>query len=252
MTLTSLLRPLAALVVVCVLGAGGSAPAQEMSVPPDRAALENAIRDYILAHPEVIIESVRRYQQRQQEGAASLVRETIRARFDEIFNDPAAPVAGNPAGDVTLVEFFDYNCPYCKRVRAIVAQAMAEDAGLRVVFKEFPILAPSSTVAARAALAARKQAPDKYLAFHDALMENRSPLNPPRILAIAEDVGLDTKRLRADMKDDAIQTALERNRALADDLGIRGTPAFVIGDRLYPGAMDLTTLKRLIDEARSS
>jgi protein-disulfide isomerase len=161
-------------------------------------------------------------------------------------------VAGNPVGDVTLVEFFDYHCAYCKRALNAVTAVLGEDPGLRIVYKEFPILGPDSVLAARAALASRNQDPSKYLEFHVALMSTRGRLTQPRILEIARDAGFDAERLVADMASPEINTAIERNIELARSLEINGTPTFVIGDQLVPGAVDLDTLRRLIAEARAS
>ncbi len=171
---------------------------------------------------------------------------------ETLLNDPTAPVAGNLYGDVAVVEFFDYNCPYCKRVAPTVKTVLDEDPGVRVIYKEFPILGPESVIAAKAALASLEQDPAKYFAFHDAMMSNRGRLTETRIMDIAAEVGFDGERLKADMAAPEIEATIARNRALARALGISGTPAFVIGDRIVPGAIDLPALKRLIARARSS
>lgn len=209
---------------------------------------EQRVREYLLKNPEVIMEALQILQERQRAAEAENLKRTIVTRSEDILDDPAAPVGGNPEGDVTLVEFFDYNCPYCRRVAPTVAEIIAADPDLRVVYKEFPILGPGSTFAARAALAAQRQG--KYAPFHEALMRAGQSLDEEQVLEIAEAVGLDTERLDQDMQDPAIQEAIARNLQLANALGITGTPSFVIGDRVVPGAADLRTLQSLIARVR--
>ncbi len=243
----------AALVLTIVALSVGSARAEHNnSLPPEQRTLEKTIHQYLLDHPGVVLEVLDILSARQRATAADRARANLEARRDELENDPASPVAGNPDGDVTLVEFFDYHCAYCKRVLGAMTAVLEEDPGLRVVYKEFPILGPESVLAARAAVASRNQDPAKYVEFHDALMSSRGRLTQPRILEIAGDVGFDTERLVADMAAPEFAAAIERNLALARALGINGTPTFVIGDRLIPGAVDLDTLKQFIAEARAS
>jgi protein-disulfide isomerase len=211
---------------------------------------EQRVRDYLLNNPEVIMEALQILQERQRVAEEDELRQAIARRSDELLHDPAAPVAGNPAGDVTLVEFFDYNCPYCRRVAPTVAGLVAADPDLRVVYKEFPILGPGSTFAARAALAAREQ--ERYAPFHEAMMDAEGTLDERRVLEIARAVGLDLARLRDDMGDPAIEQAIARNLELAAALGITGTPSFVIGEQIIPGAVDRGTLEALIAEVRRS
>lgn len=214
----------------------------------ERTAIEDVVRDYILEHPEIIMEAVQRLQERQQAAEAERQSRELATRGAELFNDPADPVGGNPDGDVTVVEFFDYQCGYCKQVHPALNRLIADDDRVRVVYKEFPILGPASLTAAKAALASRAQG--KYVAFHDALMAHRGPLDTDRILAIAEDVGLDTQKLKTDMDAPEVAEIITANLRLAEALNIRGTPAFVVGDQLVPGAIGLDALKELVDEAR--
>jgi protein-disulfide isomerase len=155
---------------------------------------------------------------------------------------------GNLQGDVTLVEFFDYRCAYCRRVVSSVRALLDEDRALRMVFKELPVLGPDSVRAARAALASRRQ--DRYVPFHFALM-TADDLSLEGIRAIARSVGLDPDQLEADMAAPEVMAAIEANYALANELGIEGTPAFVIGDQLIPGAVDKARLQQLLDQARA-
>ena len=243
----------AGLAVAVVLVAGPAGLRAEHDAPtPARQMIEETIHDYLLSHPDVMIEVFDILRERQEAAEADAARANLAAQREELLNDPSAPVAGNPEGDVTLVEFFDYHCTYCKRVLPAVMKSFEEDPGLRIVYKEFPILGPDSVIASRAALAAHRIAPDKYLDFHIALMSSRARLNEMRILGIAEEVGLDTDALQAEMKNPEIEAIIERNRALAAALGITGTPGFVIGDRIVPGAIDIETMRGLIAEARQS
>jgi protein-disulfide isomerase len=209
---------------------------------------ERRVREYLLKNPEVIMEALQILQERQRAAQAENLKRTIAERSEEILNDPAAPVGGNPAGDVTLVEFFDYNCPYCRRVAPTLAELEEADPALRLVYKEFPILGPGSQFAARAALASRRQG--KYVAFHNALMQATEQVTEESVMEIARTVGLDTEHLRADMQDSAIHEAIARNLQLADALGITGTPSFILGEEIVPGAVDLRTLQSLITRAR--
>ncbi|MGF1630058.1 MAG: DsbA family protein [Kiloniellaceae bacterium] len=212
-------------------------------------AIEALVRQYLLDHPEVVVEALQLYEQRQQAAEAERQKTVILALADQLNANPEDPVIGNPAGDVTLVEFFDYRCPYCKRMTETLAEMINEDPDLRVVMKEFPILSRESVQAARAALAAQSQG--KYEAFHFALMENGGGFSEDEILAVADLVGLDTKRLQDEMQDPALEEVLRNNHALAEKIGITGTPAFVIGDRMIPGAISLDELRARIAEARA-
>ena len=160
-----------------------------------------------------------------------------------------SPVSGNPRGDATLVEFFDYQCGYCKRSLQPVKDLLESDGQLRIVWKEFPILGPVSRFAARAGMAAARQG--RYLEYHVAVMGSRGKLTEDRVMAMAADAGLDVRRLRRDMQDPAIEDSLDETIRLARTLGINGMPAFVIGDTLFPGAVGGDRLKALIATARS-
>src|SRR5262249_9457414 len=193
-------------------------------------------------------ESVRGAEDRLRAKEAGDARREISRRQDELVRDPASPVAGNPQGDVTIVEFFDYRCPYCKQVEPHLEALLKEDPKLRIVYKEFPVLGPESLYAARMALAAQKQG--KYTAFHDAMMAAKGQITQETILTVARSAGVDVARAKTDMAAPDIQEIIKRNYALADALDIQGTPAFIVGDTLVPGATDLDNLRRLIAEAR--
>ena len=207
------------------------------------------VRTYLLAHPEVIVEAMQGLEAHQQAEGEDEARTTVKAREGEVFQDPASPIGGNPAGDATLVEFFDYNCPYCRQMAPLMDQAEAEDPKLKIIYKEFPILGPGSVFAAKAALAANLQG--MYGPFHKALLASKSRVEEAVVLKTAAQIGLDVERLKKDMADPAIQAALDSNLALAQALRINGTPGFVIGNQILRGATDLATLKSLIAEARN-
>ena len=226
-----------------------SAPVPATSERPvELNEFEQRVRDFLLEHPEVIMEALQILQERQRAAEAEDLKRTIAERSQEILNDPDAPVGGNPRGDVTLVEFFDYNCPYCRRVAPTVVELEEADPDLRLVYKEFPILGPGSQFAARAALASRKQG--KYVPFHKALMQATEQVTEESVMEIARAVGLDTEQLTADMQAPAIQEAIARNLRLANALGITGTPSFVIGEEVVPGAADFSTLQGMIADVR--
>jgi protein-disulfide isomerase len=232
--------------IVLVASGGPRVESQAADLPVEQ--IEKIVREYLLREPQVVYDALQELQRRQAEAAAARQRAAIGDNRRELLDDPASPVGGNPSGDVTLVEFFDYRCAYCRRVVSSMRALLDEDRGLRVVFKELPVLGPDSVRAARAALASRQQA--RYVPFHFALMA-ADDLSPEGIRAVARDVGLDPEQLEADMDSPEVTAAIEANYALANKLSIEGTPAFVIGDQVIPGAVDKARLEQLIDEARS-
>ena len=221
-------------------------PAAAADLPVEQ--IEKIVREYLLREPKVVFDALQELQRQEAEATAARQRAAIAANRNKLLDDPLTPVGGNPDGDVTLVEFFDYRCTYCRRVVSSMRELLDEDDGLRVVFKDMPVLGPDSVRAARAALASRKQ--DGYVPFHFALMAS-DDLSLAGIRAIAKGVGLDPDRLEADMEAPEVSAVIEANYALAHELGIEGTPAFVIGDQLIPGAVEKARLEQLIDEARS-
>ena len=210
--------------------------------------VEKIVRDYLMREPEIIYQALEELQRRQAEAATERQRTAVAANRARLFDQPIDPVAGNPDGNVTVVEFFDYQCQYCRRVVPSLQALLKEDQQLRLVFKEFPILGEASVTAAHASLAARRQ--DNYLPFHLALMSSRD-LSLDGIMALAKSVGLDTERLAKDMRSPEIEAQIQANYALARELGIEGTPAFVVGDELIPGAVEKARLAQLIEEART-
>ena len=236
-----------ALVLLAAALALAGCAAATAEAPPTEA-IERVVRDYLARHPEVVVEALRAMEERQRAAEHEQARAAIRARQDDLLRDPASPVGGNPRGDVTVVEFFDYNCPHCRRAAETVAKLTEEDRGLRLVYKELPILGPDSLVAARVALAAHAQG--KYLELHRALMATAEALTGPAVLEIARGLGLDDTRLKAEMWSAEITAAIEKNRALAQALGLSGTPAFVVGTDLIPGAIGLEAFRETVGRAR--
>jgi protein-disulfide isomerase len=222
-------------------GLGGRGAVAEELSPGE---LDQRIRDYILQHPEVIVEALRRLEAQREAAAANETQSVITSRREEIFNDPATPVGGNPDGDVSIVEFFDYNCPYCRKNAPTLAELERTDPNLRFVYKEWPILGPGSEFAARAALASMRQG--KYVAYHKAMMAVSGRITEDKVLEVAGTVGIDVEQLKRDIKDAAINEAIERNRDLARALGVTGTPAFLVNEQFLPGLQEMPVLQSVI------
>lgn len=232
-------------------GLQSKAPALSLS-PAERRKIESVVRDFILKNPEIVIEAIRGLQARDKRDAQARSKANLVKFHGEIFNDPATPVGGNVKGDVTIVEFFDYRCGFCKRVFPVVMKVLNADKNIRYVYKEFPILGPESVAASKAALAAWLTDKGKYEPFHRALMVTKGALPEQRVMKIAAKTGYDVKALKKTMADPRIDEMIEKNYALAQALDINGTPAFVIGDKIVRGAIDLAALKKLISQARGS
>ena len=215
--------------------------------------LGTIIRDYLVANPDVVLEVLQIIQRQAQEGQTQASRPSgnaVAANADALYKAVNDPSVGNPEATVTVVEFFDYHCPFCKRISTSVAELIANDDDVRVVYKEFPVFGDDSVFASRAALAAQKQG--LYKEFHLALMGNRGRLNERLVMRHAERVGLDVDQLRQDMEAPEVNATIQENYRLAQALGIRGTPGFIIGDEIIPGALDLRTMRRLVRAQRRS
>lgn len=219
---------------------------KSVSVPlpePSDAAIER----YIRAHPEVIVQSLQAMDAKREAEQKERQKVALATKQQELLHDPASPVSGNPKGEITLVEFYDYRCGYCKKAAASVTELQKVDPRVRVVYKDLPILGEPSELAAKAALAS--QAQGKHQAFHEALLASHADMTKESIMKIAVKVGLNVKRLDADMANPKWQTVIDKNRALAHELGISGTPGFIVGNELVPGWLDLNGLKELIARA---
>ena len=222
--------------------------AGEPLTPEQKQAVEGIIHDYLLSHPEFLIEVAHAAQEKIKQDKAADARQAIATYRQELMADATSPVGGNPDGDVTIVEFFDYRCPYCKQVEPALEALIRQDAKIRIIYKEFPVLGAESVYASRMALAAAKQ--DKYLAFHNAMMATKGQITDKVILQVAATAGVDIGRAKADMTGAAVKDIIQRNYSLAEALDINGTPAFIIGDVLVPGATDIDGLKKLVADAR--
>ncbi|MEO1226521.1 MAG: DsbA family protein [Pseudomonadota bacterium] len=231
--------------VVLALSSAPAAMAQFDSAEED--AIRLIIRDYLIENPEVLIEALQIYQAEQEQADARAQQDAVAGLGERLF-ESNAPSIGPEDASVTLVEFFDYNCGFCKRALDDVQALSETDDDLRIVFLEIPILGPSSLTAARAALASREQG--LYMEYHMALMSHRGTHTDDSIFAIAEEVGLDVDQLRVDMESEAVAQEISDNLQLAEAIGVRGTPAFVVGERVIPGAVGLAALEDAIDHAR--
>jgi protein-disulfide isomerase len=242
------MRLLAAALIVAVAGLSGGARAADALSPAQTSAVEHIIHDYLIHHPEVLMEALGAAQAKAKAGQAAATEDAIRRHHAELYDDPDAAVGGNPRGDVTLVEFFDYRCPYCKEVQPSLESLLRNDPKLRIVYKEFPILGPASVYASKMALASRRQG--KYLAFHQAMMDQKGTITDAVVRQVAASVGIDVAKAKLAMESPAIEAVIRKDYALADALSINGTPAFILAGRLIPGAIDLAALKQLIAAAR--
>jgi protein-disulfide isomerase len=227
------------------------ARAQDFSTA-QRGEIEKIVRDYLIAHPEVLQEAMAELEKKQQLAETEKARSAVKNHSEALFNSPRQVVLGNPQGDVTFVEFFDYNCGYCKRALNDMVELMGKDPKLKVVLKEFPVLGPGSVEAAQVAVAVRMQdkTGKKYLDFHQKLLGGRGQVDKAKALAVAKDVGLDMARLDKDLKSDEVSKTIEESMKLAEALGLNGTPSYVIGNDVVIGAVGLEALGKKIQAAR--
>jgi protein-disulfide isomerase len=215
---------------------------------PGTAQIEQIVHDYLLSHPEVVLESVRAFDARAKVAEKQQVRDNINAHLNELYNNsPAVQSADKTASTVTLVEFFDYRCGYCKKVEGTVAE-LAKRPGVRIVYKDFPILGPDSLLAAQAALAAEKQG--AYENLHRAMLASEAPLTQELIEKLAAEAGLNIAQLKKDMVSPEVSAQLARNRELAEKLNVQATPTFIVGGEMVSGALPAQAFQSLIDAAR--
>jgi len=216
----------------------------------DEDRIKELVLEAIRENPGIVFEAAQLFEQQQQALQAQAAAQVLDTEKATLENDPNAPVLGNPDGDVTVVEFFDYNCPYCRRVKPEMEALLAADPNVRVVYREWPILGDGSVFAARAALASRNQG--KYEEFHWAMMQLKERAEEASILRTAEDIGLDVAQLRSDMNGPEIEEHIQTSMRLAQSLGFSGTPSFVIGDSLAPGLIQADQMIELVDQARAA
>jgi protein-disulfide isomerase len=246
---------LAAILLSATHQASAQTPDPAKSVPTtapvsqqQRETIENIVREYLLRNPSIIREAMQALQVQEEKEKQQRAANNLKELKSDLYSDPDSPMAGNPKGDVTIVVFFDYNCGYCKSTLPALQTLLSKDRSLRIVYKEFPILGPESQVAAQAALAAHRQG--KYGAFHQRLLESARASNHT-IKSISARLGLNYATLLKDMADPKLQESLDRNIRVASALDISGTPAFIIGEQIIPGAIDLDSLAKAVSAERA-
>jgi len=227
----------------------GLAPVRA-EAPLDKAAIEKIVHDYIVSHPEVLEEAMAALEKKQAAEASAGLAKTLQEKKSVLFDSARQVTLGNPDGDVTLVEFFDYNCGYCKRALPDMLTLLDKDPKLRIVLKEFPVLGQGSTEAARIAVAVNRIAPKKYLDFHKRLLSARGPADHAKAMDAAKEAGVDMKALEAALADKEVAATIEEVYGLAQSLGLSGTPSYVVGNDVVPGAIGYDKLKARVAEAR--
>jgi protein-disulfide isomerase len=230
----SLLRAGAMALALCALSASSltAAPTKSFS-DTQRSDIELIVHDYLVKHPEVLVEAMNELQAKEDAASKSRVADILKSKPNEVYNDGYSFVAGNPKSQITLVEFFDYNCGYCRKAYEKMMALAAPTSKVRFIFKEYPILTPESETASKAAMAAARQG--KYLEFHRGLMSYPGKVNDHAIDDVATKIGLDVNRMHKDMKDPKIAAQIDANHKIAEKLNIDGTPSFIIGDQLLGG-----------------
>ncbi len=225
-------------------------PASAQSFSDDqRTQIEGIIKDYLMKHPEVIQDVMSALDKKQQEAEAAKASAVIKDNNATLFNSPHQVVLGNPQGSTQVVEFFDYNCGFCKHALPDMLTLLKTNPDLKFVLKEFPVLGEGSIEAAHVAVAARMQDPTgkKYMDFHQKLLGGRGPADKAHALAAAKEVGFDMARIEKDLNSDEVKTTIDEDMKLADALGVNGTPSYIVGNQLVVGAVGLDELKQRID-----
>jgi len=245
------LLPLAALPLALAL-VTAAAPARAQFAPEQKSEIEKIVREYLVSHPEVLQEAMAELEKRQAAEDAQKHLAAIKDNATTIFTSPRQVNLGNPQGDVTMVEFFDYNCAFCKRAMADMLDLLKNDPKLKVVLKEFPVLGEGSVQAAQVAVAVRMQdkTGKKYLDFHTKLLGSRGPADKAHALAAAKEAGFDMARLDKDLASDEVKQTIEENLKLAEGLGLNGTPSYVFPAEVVVGAVGLAALKEKVNSAR--
>ncbi len=241
----------AAFVAMLAIATSPASRADELSAG-QRGEVERIVREYLVAHPEVIQDAMAELEKRQSAAESEKHKTAVKQYSQALFASPRQVVLGNPDGNVTFVEFFDYNCGYCKRAMDDMLTLLKDDPKLKVVLKEFPVLGPGSVEAAQVAVAVRMQdkTGKKYLEFHQKLLGSRGQADKARALAVAKDIGLDMGRLDKDLASAEVKATLQESFKLAEALGLNGTPSYVIGDDVVVGAVGLDALKEKVNSSR--
>lgn len=235
---------------VAVLAASFASPARADSFTAEQKKdLDAMFKEYIMNNPQVIMDSVQAYQMKEQERLQKSAEDNLKDYKDKL-TSVDLPFAGNPDGDVVIVEFFDFNCGYCKKAYGDIMDLLEQDKNIKVIFMDMPILSDKSQVMAKMAMAAHKQG--KYFEAHKALMSYRGTQNEENFLNALKDAGIDIDKLKEDRNSPDIELALDKHLKIANDLNIRGTPGFIVGDQLHPGYIGLDGLKQAIAETREA
>ena len=218
--------------------------------PEQRRVTEAIVRNYILRNPEIVLEAIRTLQSREQAVEDDRAIHAVAANHRALRHDPATPVGGNPNGDVTIVEFFDYACPYCRNAHSVLAPLIKDDPNIRIAYKELPVLGEASVFAARVGISVHLLAPDRYLDFHAAMFQARGRLSRDIAIQTAVELGVNRVRLMEAIESDEVGQLINRNLQLSQTIGVNGTPGFLIGDAIVPGLIRIDQFKQLIAQAR--
>ena len=236
-------------------GAWAASPDTGKKVDKPRTFTEAEIRqivlDTVMDHPEVIINSVDAMQEQKAQEESQQQQASVEAYKTSLFSHEASPFAGNPKGDVTIVEFYDFNCGYCKRSLPIILQLLQDDKNVKFVFKDYPVLAPSSEKAAKASIAMFQLNPERYIDFHAALFQLGGKFEDDNLASVAEGMGVDKAKFLLALHSDDVAKAVKDNMELAAKMGVRGVPFFIIGKKVVPGAITLEALQHEIAEYRA-
>jgi len=249
------MKPIAIGALSFILGAaGGAAVMASSDAAPtgavNKAEIETIVHDYIMANPQVLVDSVQKLQQAETTRQSEEAKTEIKNAHDAIFNDAKDGHTGPANADVVVVEFFDYNCPACKMMFKGLDELAHKDKNVRIVFKELPIFGPSSEENSRVGIAVSALAPEKYFAFHEKVMGSEGRISSEQAIIFAKELGIDEAKLKDEMQKDYVNEKISANHALAEKLNVSGTPAIIVGDELIPSAMDYASLKKLVDDAR--
>jgi len=242
----------AAVLLMLALPVAAQESATQQFSAPQKSEIERIIKDYIVSHPEVLQEAIAELDKRQAVADLEKAKNAVANNAEAIFNSNRHVVLGNLKGDVTMVEFFDYNCGFCKRAMADMMELLKDDPKLKIILKEFPVLGPGSVEAAKVAVAVRMQdkTGKKYLDFHQKLLGGRGQADKARAMAVAKEVGMDMKRIDADLASDEVKVSLEESLKLAETLGLNGTPSYIVGTDVVIGAVGLDQLRTKVSTAR--
>lgn len=247
-----LLKLLAATSLTATLALPTTTLAADKAAPANftRGDIETIIQEYLLNNPKTVIDALNKYQIEQAKEAEEKAKQALVDNKDALYFDKSSPSVGK--GDITVVEFFDYHCGYCKRMLPTIAKLLKERDDVRVVFKEFPILSEDSEKASKAALAVHSIAPEKYLDYHTALMNIKGSYSDEVLTAEASKLAIDEKKFKAAMESKAIQQQLDATKELGNKIGVRGTPAVIVGDTLTPGALPYDRLVAMVDAVKNA